>query len=87
MTSTRAGLGTPEFITPADKFTAAAPDQARIHHTHEKRNLALADKYWAEEVSGSNSFIQRSKRLMFKVPHYKTGAELAKMVAEAKGKK
>ncbi len=53
----------------------------------EKRNLALADKYWAEEVSGSNSFIQRSKRLMFKVPHYKTGAELAKMVAEAKGKK
>ena len=53
----------------------------------EKRNLALADKYWADEVSGSNSFIQRSKRLMFKVPHYKTGAELAKMVAEAKGKK
>ena len=53
----------------------------------EKRNLVLANKYWAEEVKGSNSFIQRSKRLMFKVPHYKTGAELAKMVAEAKGKK
>ena len=53
----------------------------------EKRNLALADKYWADEVSGSNSFIQRSKRLMFKVAHYKTGAELAKMVAEAKAKK
>jgi hypothetical protein len=49
--------------------------------------MALADKYWKEEVSGSNSLIQRTKRLMFKVPHYKTGEELAKMVAEAKGKK
>jgi YHS domain-containing protein len=50
-------------------------------------NLKLADKYWAEEVAGSNSFFQRSKRLVFRVPHYKSGEELAKMVADAKGKK
>ena len=53
----------------------------------EPRNLQLARKYWQEEVQGSNSFIQRTRRLMFKVPHYKSGEELAKMVAEAKAKK
>lgn len=50
-------------------------------------NIRLADKYWADEVQGSNSFIQRSKRLVFRVPHYKNGEELAKMVAEAKARK
>ena len=52
----------------------------------EKNNMALAQKYWQEEVSGSNSFIQRSKRLLMRVPHYKSGEELAKAVAEAKAK-
>ena len=51
----------------------------------EKTNLALAEKYWREEVAGSNSFVQRAKRLVFKVPHYKTGEELAQAVAKAKG--
>jgi YHS domain-containing protein len=41
------------------------------------RNLALADKYWADEVSGKNPVIQRYKRLAFRVPHYKSGKELA----------
>ena len=53
----------------------------------EPRNMGLADKYWKEEVEGSNSFWQRSKRLVFKVPHYKSGSELAAAVAEAKAKK
>ena len=53
----------------------------------EPRNISLADKYWKEEVEGSNSFWQRSKRLVFKVPHYKSGSELAAAVAEAKAKK
>jgi YHS domain-containing protein len=48
------------------------------------KNRALADKYWAEEVAGSNSFWQRGKRLVFRVPHYKSGAELAREVAAAK---
>ena len=47
-------------------------------------NLALAEKYWRDEVAGSNSFIQRSKRLVFRVPHYKSGEELAKLVNDAK---
>jgi hypothetical protein len=46
----------------------------------------LADKYWNEEVKGNNSFVQRSKRLILRVPHYKSGEELAKLVAAAKAK-
>jgi YHS domain-containing protein len=49
-----------------------------------KKNRELADKYWKEEVAGSNSFFQRSKRLVLRVPHYKSGEELAKEVAAAK---
>jgi YHS domain-containing protein len=47
-------------------------------------NLRLADKYWAEEVQGHNSFWQRGKRLVLRVPHYKSGAELASMVEQAR---
>ncbi len=50
------------------------------------RNIALADKYWKAEVSGSNAFIQRVKRLLFRVPHYLTGRELAAEVAKARAK-
>ena len=49
------------------------------------KNRALADKYWAEEVAGSNAFIQRTKRTtVARVAHYKSGAELALEVAAAK---
>ncbi|MFN0163816.1 MAG: YHS domain-containing (seleno)protein, partial [Burkholderiales bacterium] len=51
------------------------------------KNLALAEKYWKEEVSNSNSFWQRWKRLVFRVPHYLNGSQLAQAVAEAKAKK
>jgi YHS domain-containing protein len=50
-------------------------------------NLKLAQRYWAEEVAGSNSFVQRSKRLVWRVPHYKSGEELAREVAQARVKK
>ena len=45
------------------------------------RNIALADKYWAEEVRGSNALMQRVKRLVFRVPHYLTGPQLREAVA------
>ncbi len=51
------------------------------------RNLALAEKYWKEEVAGSNSFFQRAKRLTFRVPHYRSGEQLAADVTAAKAKK
>lgn len=49
-------------------------------------NLSLADKYWNEEIRGRNSFIRRAHRLVFKVPHYQTGEQLAKAVAEARAR-
>ena len=42
----------------------------------EARNAALARKYWNDEVNGSIGFLQRVRRLIFRVPHYKTGKEL-----------
>jgi YHS domain-containing protein len=49
-------------------------------------HIKLADKYWAEEVKGNNSFIQRAKRLTLRVPHYKSGEDIAKEVAAKKAK-
>ena len=51
------------------------------------KNQALAAQYWKDEVEGSNAFFQRGKRLIFKVPHYKTGRELADEVAKAEAVK
>lgn len=52
----------------------------------EKKNLALAESYWKDEVAGRNSFLQRLKRLVFRVPHYQSGEALARAVAEARAK-
>lgn len=46
-------------------------------------NIALADRYWREEIEGRNSFLRRAWRLVARVPHYKTGAELDAAVAAA----
>jgi YHS domain-containing protein len=50
----------------------------------EANNLALAKQYWTDEVAGNNSFVQRVKRLLLRVPHYQSGEELANAVAAAK---
>ena len=46
-------------------------------------NLRLSDKYWQDEVKGGNSFWQRTKRLVFRVPHYQTNKEQVEAVAAA----
>jgi YHS domain-containing protein len=48
-------------------------------------NLGLSEQYWNEEVANTNSFWQRTKRLVFRVPHYQTGEEQAAAVAAAGG--
>ena len=47
-------------------------------------HIKLADRYWADEVAGSNSIVQRSKRLVFRVPHYQSGDDIARAVAQAR---
>jgi YHS domain-containing protein len=49
-----------------------------------KNQIALADRYWREEIDGRNSFLQRTWRLVFRVPHYRSDAELAAAVAAAR---
>jgi YHS domain-containing protein len=39
-------------------------------------NLKLADQYWQSEIKGGGAVMQRYKRLVLRVPHYKSGAEL-----------
>jgi len=68
-------------------YIFGGPGSLAAWNLDEPRNLALADKYWKEEVAGSNSFTQRMRRLVFRVPHYKTGADLARDVEAAKGKR
>jgi len=47
-------------------------------------NRALADRYWAQEVAGAHSFVQRAWRLVWRVPHYQSGSQLAEAVARAR---
>ncbi len=65
-------------------FINGGPGSKAAFELDLKRNIELADRYWREEVAGSNSFWQRTKRLVFRVPHYKSGDELAAAVAAAK---
>ncbi len=48
----------------------------RYWSMEEKQNLELGEQHWRDEVKGSTPVIQRYKRLVFRVPHYKTGKEL-----------
>ena len=43
----------------------------------QERNLKLAWHYWETEVQDNNWRLQSLKRLVFRVPHYKSDAELA----------
>jgi YHS domain-containing protein len=48
-------------------------DQFEMDTEH---NLELAHRYWNDEVSGSNAVLTRVKRLVLRVPHYKTDRAL-----------
>jgi YHS domain-containing protein len=41
-----------------------------------EKNLELAHRYWNNEVTGANALYTRWKRLILRVPHYKTGRQL-----------
>jgi hypothetical protein len=50
----------------------------------DKPNLALAEKYWAEEAKGCNGFRRRASRPIFRMPHYRSDEGLARAVPEKK---
>ena len=62
--------------------------RARLYfEMDQERNMKLASHYWETEVSDSNWRLQSWKRLLFRVPHYKTNAELAEQYERRFGKK
>jgi hypothetical protein len=50
---------------------------------HPHKNTEFANQNKKNEISGSNAFVQRNKRMISKVPHYKSGEQLAAEVASA----
>lgn len=59
--------------------------KARDHFEMETElNLERAHRYWNEEVAGSNALLTRYRRLVLRVPHYKSDAALQ---AEWEGKR
>jgi hypothetical protein len=53
----------------------------------QERNLALARKYWESEVQDSNWRFQSMKRMVLRVPNYKTDNELAEEYQRRFGRK
>ncbi len=68
-------------------FMFGGAGSKRYFEMDQERNLKLAESYWKTEVQGSIPRIQSWKRLIFKVPHYKTNRELAAEWEARQGKK
>jgi len=50
---------------------------ARRHFVmNEEANVRLAQRYWNDEVEGGFALVQRARRLVVRVPHYKSDKEL-----------
>lgn len=51
--------------------------QARDHFEMDtERNLELAHHYWNTEIAGHSASLTRARRMLFRVPHYASDAEL-----------
>jgi YHS domain-containing protein len=63
--------------------------RARLYfEMDQERNLKLASHYWEAEVKDSASWhLQAMKRLLLRVPHYKSNAELAEEYEKRFGRK
>ena len=53
----------------------------------QERNMKLASHYWETEVSDSNWRLQSWKRLLFRVPHYKSNVDLSEEFERRFGRK
>ena len=58
-------------------FMFGGANSKKYFEMDQERNVKLADSYWQSEAQGSIPRIQSWKRLIFKVPHYKTNSQLA----------
>ena len=70
------------------KLYLFASPRARLYfEMDQERNLKLARSYWETEVQDSNWRLQSWRRLLFRVPHYKSNAQLAEEYEKRFGRK
>lgn len=73
----KSNIGADTFKIVDGRLFLFGGERSRKHwELHEKENIALADKVWAEETREAPARLQNWKRYVFRVPHYKTNAEL-----------
>ena len=58
-------------------FMFGGANSKKYFEMDQERNVKLAENYWQSEAQGSIPRLQSWKRLLFKVPHYKTNNQLA----------
>jgi YHS domain-containing protein len=69
-------------------FMFSGPQTKRYFEMDEAKNIQLADQYWESEMKGASSARFHSYyRIMFKVPHWKTGPQLEAELQSRQGKK
>jgi len=70
------------------KLYLFASPRARLYfEMDQERNLKLASHYWEAEARDSNWHLQSFKRLLVRVPHYKSNADLAEEYEKRFGRK
>ena len=58
-------------------YMFSGPDSRKYWEMDQARNIKLGDEYWQSELKDTSSaFVQSYRRILFKVPHYKTGKDL-----------
>jgi YHS domain-containing protein len=68
-------------------FMFGGANSKKYWEMDETRNIELGDNYWRTEVQGKSARLQAWKRIVFKVPHYKTNKELAAEWEQRQAKK
>ena len=73
----KANIGADTFKIVDDRLYLFGSTRSRRNWSlDEKQNIKLGDTYWENETRDVPHRIQNYKRYLFKVPHYKTDAEL-----------
>lgn len=73
----KAAIGANVFIVYRDRlFLFGSERSKRGWLLDADRNIELGDRYWEEETKDVPYRLQNARRYVFKVPHYKTDAEL-----------
>jgi len=57
-------------------FMFGGADALRHWEMDQAANIAVADRYWEDEMKDTPNRLQNWKRWIFRVPHYRTDAEL-----------